>query len=87
MERIVFGLCALTAATAATLLLRGYLRTRFRLLLWSGLCFVGLTANNVLLILDRLVFVALDLSTWRLALGLGSVLLLLFGMILESGST
>jgi len=87
MEKIVFGLCAMSAATAAALLLRGYLRTRFRLLLWSGLCFAGLTANNVLLILDRLVFVATDLSTWRLALGLASVLLLLLGMILESGST
>lgn len=62
--------------------------TRFRLLLWSGLCFAVLTLNNVLLILDRLVFPGpeIDLSTIRLATALGAVLLLLYGLIAESGS-
>lgn len=66
------------------LLLRGYLRSRYRLLLWSGLCFVGLTANNVLLVLDKLLLPDVDLSTWRLAVGLVSVLLLVTGLVLES---
>ena len=86
MDKAIFALCALTALACAALLLRGYLRTRFRLLLWSGLCFVGLTANNVLLLLDKLVFTQLDLSTWRLLLGLVSVLLLVGGLVLESDS-
>lgn len=86
MDKLIYSLCAMTAAAAAVLLLRGYLRTRFRLLLWSGLCFAGLTVNNVLLVLDRLVFTAVDLSTWRLAVALASVLLLLYGLIMEGGS-
>lgn len=84
MDRLIYGLCALTAASCAALLLRGYLRTRFRLLMWSATCFAGLTANNVLLIIDRLVFTDVDLSTWRFAIALGSVTLLLCGLILES---
>jgi hypothetical protein len=83
VEKIIYGLCALTSAACAWLLLRGYLRTRFRLLLWSGLCFVGQTLNNVLLILDRMVFTQVDLSTLRLSVALAAVLLLLGGLILE----
>lgn len=83
MDKLIYTLCALTAAAAAGLLLRAYLRTRFRLLLWSGLCFVGLTLSNVLLVLDRFVFPQTDLSTWRLASGLVAVLLLVGGLILE----
>jgi hypothetical protein len=85
MDKLIHAMCALTALACAALLLRAYLRTRFRLLLWSGLCFAGLTLNNVLLILDRLVFPQFDLSTWRLEVALVSVLLLLGGLILESG--
>lgn len=84
MDKAIYGLCAMTAFACAALLLRAYFRTRFKLLLWSGLCFVGLCLNNVLLVLDKLVFLDADLSSWRLALGLVSVLLLLAGLILEA---
>ena len=83
MDRIIYSLCALTALLCATLLLRAYLRSRARLLLWSGLCFVGLTLNNVVLILDRLVFLEVDLSLWRNLTALIAVLLLVGGLILE----
>lgn len=86
MEKIIYGLCALTAAACAALLLRSYLRTRFRLLLWSGLCFVGLTVNNALLIADRLIFTTVDLSAWRLAAGLAAIVLLLWGLIMDGSS-
>ncbi|PNG46572.1 MULTISPECIES: DUF5985 family protein [unclassified Variovorax] len=86
MDKLIYGLCALTALSCAALLLRGYAKGRVRLLLWSGLCFVGLTANNVLLILDRLLFTSLDMSLWRLSLALVAVLLLLVGLVLESHS-
>lgn len=86
MDKIVYTLCALTSAACAWLLLRSYLRGRFRLLLWSGLCFVGLTLNNVLLTLDRLVFTAVDLSTWRLAVALVAMLLLVGGLVLQDSS-
>jgi hypothetical protein len=86
MDKITYGLCAITALCCATLLLRSYARRRVRLLLWSGLCFVGLTANNVLLILDRLLFTAIDMSIWRLSTALVAVLLMLVGLVLESHS-
>jgi hypothetical protein len=86
MDKITYGLCATTALCCAALLLRSYARSRVRLLLWSGLCFVGLTANNVLLILDRLLFTAIDMSIWRLSTALVAVLLLLVGLVLESHS-
>ena len=84
MAALIYTLCALTAALAAWLLLRGYRRTRFRLLLWSGLCFAGLTVNNVLLVVDRLVFpTEVDLGLLRLFTALGAVLLLVVGLVLE----
>ena len=83
MGKLVFLLCALTAFACTWMLLRAWLRTRARLLLWSALCFAGLTANNVLLVLDRLVFTSVDLTTWRLGLGLLAVALLVAGLVLE----
>lgn len=86
MDKVIYGLCAAAAFACAALLLRQYMRTRFRLLLWSGACFMGLSLNNVLLVLDRLVFLEVDLSPWRLALGLLSVLLLIFGLVVEGSA-
>jgi hypothetical protein len=86
MDKLIYGLCALTALSCAVLLLRSYARGRVRLLLWSGLCFVGLTANNILLILDKLLFTSVDMSIWRLSVALVAVLLLVVGLVLESHS-
>jgi hypothetical protein len=83
MAALIYSLCALTCLAAFVLLLRGWRATRFRLLFWSALCFAGLTVNNILLVLDKLVFLEVDLTTLRLATGLVSVLLLLFGLIWE----
>lgn len=83
MDRVVYTLCALTALLCAVLLLRAYLQSRARILLWSGLCFAALTLNNVALVLDRLVFMERDLSLWRLLIGLVAMLLLVGGLILE----
>jgi len=83
VSKVVYLLCTITAVACAWLLLRAYLRTRARLLLWSATCFGGLALNNVLLVLDRLVFTAQDLSAWRLGIALVSVLLLVTGLILE----
>ena len=83
MAEIVYALCAATAAACAAMLLRAYSQTRFRLLLWSGLCFVGLTLTNLLLVLDKLVVPDIDLSILRLLVGLVSLLVFLVGLILE----
>jgi hypothetical protein len=85
MSGLIFGLCLLTAALCATLLLRSYFRTRFALLLWGGLCFLGLTLNNALLLLDKAMFADVDLSPWRAIVGLVSLLLLVFGLVTGKG--
>ena len=85
MPILIFSLCAITALICTVMLARTYLRTRARLLLWSALCFAGLTANNVLLVLDKTVFAQVDLSTWRLLLGLVAMGMLVFGLVMERG--
>jgi hypothetical protein len=83
VDKAIFAACALTAMVSAWLLLRAYFRGGTRLLLWSGLCFVGLTLNNLLLVLDKTVLVAIDLSIARLLVALVSLLLLVGGMVME----
>lgn len=84
MAAIVYSLCALTCLTCFVLLLRSYLATRYRLLFWSALCFAGMTINNFLLVIDKLVFpTEIDLSLWRLTAALVAIALLLFGLIWE----
>lgn len=84
MAVTIYTLCALTALLCAGLLLQAYFRSRSRLLLWSGLCFAGLTLNNIVLVLDKLVFLAVDLSVWRTLLALASMAILLYGLIWDS---
>ena len=84
MAETVYLLCAATSGACALLLLRAYARTRTRLLLWSGLCFVGLTVNNALLVLDLIVVPDSDLSTWRLVPAVAGLALLLYGLVWES---
>lgn len=81
---LVYALCALTSIGCAVLLLRGYARSRFRLLLWSGLCFVGLALNNVLLFIDIRVMPEIDLSVWRTVPAVVGVAILLYGLIWET---
>ena len=78
---VVYVLCALTSLACAVLLLRGYRRTHARLLLWSGLCFVGLFLNNVLLVVDLRVVPEVDLAVIRLLPALIGVGLLLYGLV------
>jgi hypothetical protein len=84
MATLVYALCALTSAACAVLLLRGYLRNRVRLLLWVGLCFIGLALNNVLLFIDVRVVPAVDLSLWRSLPALAGLLVLIFGLVWET---
>lgn len=83
MASLIYLLCAATALACACLLLRSYRRTRYRLLLWSGLCFAGMFLNNLLLMLDLLILPERDLSTWRLASALAALMPLVYGLIWE----
>lgn len=82
---VLYLLAALTSIACMALLFRGYARTGTRLLLWSGLCFVGLSINNVLLFFDFVIFpTQVDLRPWRLVSALAGVLFLLYGFIWEA---
>lgn len=84
LASVIYALCALTSMLCTALLLRSYKKSRARLLLWSGLCFAGLSINNVLLVLDRVVYsTSADLTTWRLVAALVALLPLLYGLIWE----
>lgn len=83
MAPIIYLVCTLTCLACFGLLLRAWRASRSRLLFWSALCFAGLSLNNFLLVIDRLVFTAVDLSTWRLVTALVALLLLLYGLIWE----
>lgn len=83
MAHLIYGLCAATSFACMVLLLRSYMRSGYRLLFWSGLCFLGLTVNNVLLVLDKLVLPLVDLLPYRLLSALVALLLLLYGLIYE----
>ncbi len=84
MAQIIYLLCAVAAFICAVLLLRAYFRSRYPLLLWSGLCFVGLTLNNLILVLDKVVMVGADLSIWRTSVAVIAMTVLLYGLIWES---
>jgi hypothetical protein len=83
MGPLIYSLCALTCLSCAVLLLRGYLQTKVHLLMWSGLCFIGLTASNIFLVLDRVIYPDVDLSAPRLWLALIGLALLVFGLVWE----
>lgn len=84
MATLVYVLCTLTSLACAVLLLRGYAQNRVRLLLWVGLCFVGLTLNNVLLVVDVRVVPDVDLSLWRSLPALAGLMLLIYGLVWET---
>ncbi|GJJ02061.1 hypothetical protein RugamoR64_25990 [Duganella rhizosphaerae] len=84
MAQTIYGLCTLTSLACAWMLLTSYRRNGVRLLFWSGLCFIGMSVNNVLLVLDKLVFLQVDLLPLRLASALVALLLLLYGLIYEN---
>jgi hypothetical protein len=84
MAPVIYSLCALTSIACLVLLWRSWRASGHRLLFWSALCFAALSVNNVLLVLDKVIFpVEVQLITWRLVAALAAVLLLLFGLIWE----
>ncbi len=83
MMPALYILTCLTTLLCAVLLLRAYLRVKRRLLLWSGLCFAGLTLTHALTIADMMVL-PMDLFTYRLASTAVAMALLLYGLVWES---
>jgi hypothetical protein len=81
----VFILCLVTSAACAWLLFRQYRKTPSGLLFWSALCFLALTANNFLVVVDLVVFPeSVSLLPFRHAASLAAIGVLLYGFIRES---
>ena len=83
-QLVVNILGTVTAGLCAVLLLRAYAQVQKRLLVWTGLCFAGLTLSNALLIADLNLVTDTSLFRWRLGTAAGSMLLMLYGLIFES---
>jgi hypothetical protein len=83
MAAVVYILGTLVTLACALFLIRGYANTRRKLLLWSAICFFGLSVSNFLLFLDLEVFLKVDLYVWRLATAAIAMLFLLYGLIWE----
>lgn len=84
MAAAIYSLCTLTALVCTILLLQAFRRGGYRLLLWSGLCFAGLTLNNVLLVIDKILLPLVDLSIWRTSVALLAMTILLYGLIWDT---
>jgi hypothetical protein len=81
---LIYTLCALTALLCSVLLLRAHRRTQTPLLLWSGLCFVLLTVNNALVVVDLILLPDVNLFLARNLVALIGMLFLLYGLIWRS---
>jgi hypothetical protein len=84
MTLAVYALCAATAVLCSGLLIRGFVRTRVRLLLWAGVCFAALALENVVLIVDLFIVPTIDLNLLRLLTPLVGLAALLYGLLWES---
>jgi len=86
MAILIYVLCFLTSLACGVLLLRGYLRTRVRLLLWSGGCFAFFALNNLLLVVDETIGPRYDLTLARSLPAVIGIALLLYGLVWETDS-
>ena len=84
MGPTVYMLCSFAALGCAALLVRGYLRSRARLLLWSAVCFSFLTLSNVLVVLDLLMFPEISLFWLRNLCTLVGMGIMLWGLVWDS---
>jgi hypothetical protein len=79
----VYILSALISLACAALLLRTFAQTRNALLVWAAICFLGLSLNNALLFVDKVVVTDVDLSLWRTVPALAGMLALVVGLLWE----
>ena len=80
---VVYLLCFLAALACALLLLRAYRGSRSRLLLWVGLGFAALTLNNLLLVIDLVVWRGVDLWVARQVTAGLAIGIFLYGFLWE----
>ena len=84
LKILLYAFAVLTSFACMVLLFRGYVRRHVRLLMWSAICFAGLTINNIVLFLDLVVFPSIDLRLARVIPALVGMLFLLYGFIWDT---
>ena len=84
MAIAVYLLCALTSIACAVLLLRGYQQRGVKLLLWSGLGFVGFALGNIMLVVDAVTEPSLDLWLFRSLPVLAGLVVLIYGLVWDT---
>lgn len=85
MHAVVYLLSAATSLLCALLLFRGYFRSNMRLLLWSALCFVALTIDNILLYTDLILLGPdISLALVRKTTALTGLVLLIYGLVWDT---
>ena len=78
----IFGM--LVALLCGLLLARGYRQSRQRLLLWSSICFLGLSLNSGLIFVDLILLPHTDPHFLRRAVVAVAMIVLIFGLIWDS---
>jgi hypothetical protein len=86
LKVVLYAIAVISSAACAVLLLRAYVHRHIRLLMWSGVCFIGLTINNVALFADLVLFPQIDLRLARLIPALAGMMCLLYGFIFDTDS-
>ena len=84
MSAVVYILGAFSSLLCAVLLMKQFIRTRQKLLLWSAVSFFGLTTTNALVFVDLVTMPTVDLHVIRWSIAAASTSVLLFGLIWES---
>ena len=80
----LYLMAIVSSATCAVLLFRAWVHRRVRLLMWSAICFAGLTLNNVALFVDLVVVPQVDLRLARQLPALIGMMFLLYGFICDA---
>ena len=83
MATFFYIMCALVSLLCGVLLVRAYSRSRLRLLLWSGICFLVLALSNLLVFVDLIILPQVDLYIIRLSTAAMAMMILLYGLIWE----
>lgn len=85
MGSTIYLLCAFTSILAAALLVRGYRRSRVRLMFWSSACFALLAVNNMILFVDLVLVRDVSLALPRSLSALAAASVLVYGLVWDFG--
>lgn len=83
-QAAVYLLCIVASAACVALMIRSYVRTRMRLLLWCAGCFAFLCINSMLVMVDIYWPPSGNLLPWRQASSLAAVAVLIHGFLWET---